>query len=347
MNKAMAQLSETVGEDVPTFEEIREKIEGRYAKAKGMSELTETSVESRMLEVEQASMNTEAQARLAADPLPARPGSSSHRGARGGTRPSRPRSAAPAPTRERRLTRIANRAPVDSWMLRHSRRRPRRVRAPATAISARCSAADARGSTRRAAGYCSGAGRAGRHGRSTSPAHAAVPRVRRRPRGAPACGTARRRTRARRAAPAMRCPGRPAGCPVDPPRVGAPAWESPSRRAAQQPQLGRASRTNPMQPGVERGTDHRRSGPTSPSGCTTKRADHRRGGAEAPAQHVCDEIGQHLAVDHCCRLDDRSTGRHAGDRPDARAVERMDRRPAHDGVLGAAAPSRWHREVRH
>ncbi len=65
MNKAMAQLSETVGEDVPTFEEIREKIEGRYAKAKGMSELTETSVESRMLEIEQASMNSEAQARLA------------------------------------------------------------------------------------------------------------------------------------------------------------------------------------------------------------------------------------------------------------------------------------------
>jgi phage shock protein A len=65
MNKAMAQLSETVGEDVPTFEEIRDKIEGRYAKAKGMSELTETSVESRMLEIEQASMNSEAQARLA------------------------------------------------------------------------------------------------------------------------------------------------------------------------------------------------------------------------------------------------------------------------------------------
>jgi phage shock protein A len=64
MNKAMASLSETVGEDVPTFEEVREKIESRYAKAKGMAELTETSVESRMLEIEQAAMNTEAQARL-------------------------------------------------------------------------------------------------------------------------------------------------------------------------------------------------------------------------------------------------------------------------------------------
>jgi phage shock protein A len=65
MNTAMASLSETVGEDVPTFDEIRGKIEARYAKAKGMSELTETSVESRMLEIERAAMNSEAQARLA------------------------------------------------------------------------------------------------------------------------------------------------------------------------------------------------------------------------------------------------------------------------------------------
>ncbi|MEQ1787949.1 MAG: PspA/IM30 family protein [Acidimicrobiales bacterium] len=65
VNKAMASLSETVGEDVPTFDEVREKIEARYAKAKGMSELTESSVESRMLEVEQAAANSEAQSRLA------------------------------------------------------------------------------------------------------------------------------------------------------------------------------------------------------------------------------------------------------------------------------------------
>src|SRR5437899_680171 len=65
MNKAMTTLSETVGEDVPTLEEVREKIEARYAKAKGMSELTGGSVEARMLEVEQASMNAQAQTRLA------------------------------------------------------------------------------------------------------------------------------------------------------------------------------------------------------------------------------------------------------------------------------------------
>jgi phage shock protein A len=65
MNKAMSSLSETVGDDVPTLDEVRLKIEARYAKAKGMSELTDTSVESRMLEVEQASMNRQAQTRLA------------------------------------------------------------------------------------------------------------------------------------------------------------------------------------------------------------------------------------------------------------------------------------------
>jgi phage shock protein A len=65
LNKAMASLSETVGEDVPTLEEVREKIESRYAKARGMAELQSTSVESHMLEIEQASMNAEAQNRLA------------------------------------------------------------------------------------------------------------------------------------------------------------------------------------------------------------------------------------------------------------------------------------------
>jgi phage shock protein A len=65
MNTAMASLSETVGQDVPTFDEVRGKIEARYAKAKGMSELTESSVETRMFEIERAAMNTEAQTRLA------------------------------------------------------------------------------------------------------------------------------------------------------------------------------------------------------------------------------------------------------------------------------------------
>jgi phage shock protein A len=64
MNVAMSQLSETVGEDVPTLKEVEDKITARYAKAKAASELTEASVESRVLEVEQASANVEAQGRL-------------------------------------------------------------------------------------------------------------------------------------------------------------------------------------------------------------------------------------------------------------------------------------------
>ncbi|MCU1369584.1 MAG: Phage shock protein suppresses sigma54-dependent transcription [Ilumatobacteraceae bacterium] len=64
MNKAMASLSETVGQEVPTLNEVRDKIEQRYAKAKGMSELQETSVETRMVEIEAAAQNFEAQARL-------------------------------------------------------------------------------------------------------------------------------------------------------------------------------------------------------------------------------------------------------------------------------------------
>ena len=111
VNKAMASLSETVGEDVPTFDEVREKIEARYAKAKGMSELTESSVESRMLEVEQAAANSEAQTRLAqiraqlglapasADAPAAGPLPPSRAGSRAA--PPSPRPARPAPPERR------------------------------------------------------------------------------------------------------------------------------------------------------------------------------------------------------------------------------------------------------
>ena len=64
MNEAMAQLNETVGDDVPTLREVEEKIQARYAKAKAHGELSEASVESRVLEVEQATANVEAQGRL-------------------------------------------------------------------------------------------------------------------------------------------------------------------------------------------------------------------------------------------------------------------------------------------
>ncbi len=64
MNKAMTQLNEQVGQDVPSMEEVRDKIERRYAKAKGSAELSEHSVEGSIAEIEEAARNTEAQARL-------------------------------------------------------------------------------------------------------------------------------------------------------------------------------------------------------------------------------------------------------------------------------------------
>ena len=64
MNKAMTSLSQTVGQDVPTLEEVRDKIEQRYSKALGHAELAGQTVETRMLEVEHAQMDSEAQARL-------------------------------------------------------------------------------------------------------------------------------------------------------------------------------------------------------------------------------------------------------------------------------------------
>ena len=64
LNKTMGQLTQTVGDDVPTLDEVQRKIEERYAKAMGTAELQGSTVEARMLEVEQASLNTEASARL-------------------------------------------------------------------------------------------------------------------------------------------------------------------------------------------------------------------------------------------------------------------------------------------
>jgi len=64
LNRAMSTLSETVDQDVPTLDQVREKIEARYAKAIGTSELSGQTVEARMLEVQQAAMGSEARSRL-------------------------------------------------------------------------------------------------------------------------------------------------------------------------------------------------------------------------------------------------------------------------------------------
>ncbi|MGI8491470.1 MAG: PspA/IM30 family protein [Acidimicrobiales bacterium] len=64
LNRAMTSLSQTVDQDVPTFEQVRSKIEARYAKALGTSELSGQTVEARMLEVQQAALGSQAKSRL-------------------------------------------------------------------------------------------------------------------------------------------------------------------------------------------------------------------------------------------------------------------------------------------
>lgn len=64
MNAAMASLTDTAAQDVPTLAEVREKIETRYAKAKGTAELEGASTEVRMIEIEKAARDAEAVSRL-------------------------------------------------------------------------------------------------------------------------------------------------------------------------------------------------------------------------------------------------------------------------------------------
>lgn len=65
MNSAMASMNATLGKDVPSLEEVRLKIEQRYAKASAATELQASSVDNSMLEIENATADVEAQSRLA------------------------------------------------------------------------------------------------------------------------------------------------------------------------------------------------------------------------------------------------------------------------------------------
>jgi phage shock protein A len=64
LNRAMTSLNPTVDSEAPSLEQVRAKIEARYAKALGTSELSGQTVEARMLEVQQAAMGSEARSRL-------------------------------------------------------------------------------------------------------------------------------------------------------------------------------------------------------------------------------------------------------------------------------------------
>lgn len=65
MNDAMKSLGQLAAPgDVPSLDEVRDKIESRYAHALGESELVSDNVEVRMLEVEKASIDAEGAKRL-------------------------------------------------------------------------------------------------------------------------------------------------------------------------------------------------------------------------------------------------------------------------------------------
>jgi phage shock protein A len=65
LNAAMASMTQlTPAGDTPTLEQVRDKIEARYARALGEAELTSNSVEARMIEVERAALDVEGAARL-------------------------------------------------------------------------------------------------------------------------------------------------------------------------------------------------------------------------------------------------------------------------------------------
>jgi phage shock protein A len=64
LNRAMSSLNQTVDQNAPSLDQVRAKIEARYARAIGTSELSGQTMESRMLEVQQAAMGSEAKTRL-------------------------------------------------------------------------------------------------------------------------------------------------------------------------------------------------------------------------------------------------------------------------------------------
>ena len=65
MNEALKSVSVlSAPGDVPSLEEVREKIETRYARALGVGEIVSDTVESRMLEVEKASIDAQGAERL-------------------------------------------------------------------------------------------------------------------------------------------------------------------------------------------------------------------------------------------------------------------------------------------
>ena len=65
VSKSITSMSELASPGItPSLNEVRDKIEARYAKALGSAELAESSVEGRMLEVQKATLDMAGSARL-------------------------------------------------------------------------------------------------------------------------------------------------------------------------------------------------------------------------------------------------------------------------------------------
>jgi phage shock protein A len=67
VNEALQSVSSlAVPGDTPSLDQVREKIEGRYARAMGATELAQGSVEARMMEVQKSALDMEGSQRLEA-----------------------------------------------------------------------------------------------------------------------------------------------------------------------------------------------------------------------------------------------------------------------------------------
>lgn len=65
MNEALKSVSSIASaDDVPSLEEVRQKIESRYARALGTAEITSGTIEAKMLEVEKATIDAQGAQRL-------------------------------------------------------------------------------------------------------------------------------------------------------------------------------------------------------------------------------------------------------------------------------------------
>lgn len=96
VNEALQSVSAlAVPGDQPSLDQVREKIEGRYARAMGATELAQGSVEARMMEVQRSALDMEGSQRLEA--LRASMGLTKATGTDGATASQPAEATAPAP----------------------------------------------------------------------------------------------------------------------------------------------------------------------------------------------------------------------------------------------------------